>query len=77
MLMVVLVWPYSEVGYKHDPFMHCPTGDVHAGGKCWCDQNQNFGEKCLTSNSPCSVLILIFLHTDYEWYSCLKKFEGA
>ncbi|KAG9002403.1 alpha 1,2-mannosyltransferase 2.4.1 [Tulasnella sp. JGI-2019a] len=47
---------FNEVGYKHDPFMHCPTGDVHARGKCWCDQNQNF---------------------DYEWYSCLNKFEAA
>jgi len=47
---------FNEVGYKHDPFMHCPTGDVHAKGKCWCDANQNF---------------------DYEWYSCLKKFEAA
>lgn len=33
----------SEVGYRHEPFMHCPTGDVHARGKCWCDQNHNFG----------------------------------
>lgn len=24
--------------------MHCPTGDIHAKGKCWCDQNQNFGK---------------------------------
>ncbi|KAG9048689.1 alpha 1,2-mannosyltransferase 2.4.1 [Tulasnella sp. UAMH 9824] len=47
---------FNEVGYKHEPFMHCPTGDVHARGKCWCDQNHNF---------------------DYEWYSCLKKFEAA
>ncbi|KAG8990007.1 alpha 1,2-mannosyltransferase 2.4.1 [Tulasnella sp. 427] len=28
--------------FKHEPFMHCPTGDVHARGKCWCDQNHNF-----------------------------------
>jgi len=47
---------FNEVGYKHEPFMHCPTGEVHQRGKCWCDQNQNF---------------------DYEWYSCLKKYDGA
>ncbi|KAG8929618.1 alpha 1,2-mannosyltransferase 2.4.1 [Tulasnella sp. 418] len=33
---------FNDIGYRHEPFMHCPTGQVHAQGKCWCDQKQNF-----------------------------------
>jgi alpha 1,2-mannosyltransferase len=33
---------FNDIGYKHDPFMHCPQGEAHARGKCWCDAKQNF-----------------------------------
>jgi alpha 1,2-mannosyltransferase len=33
---------FNEVGYLHNPFMHCPQGDVHAKGKCWCDPTKSF-----------------------------------
>ncbi|CAE6440725.1 unnamed protein product [Rhizoctonia solani] len=46
---------FNDIGYKHEPFMHCPQGEAHARGKCWCDAKQNF---------------------DYEWYSCLKKYDA-
>ncbi|PFH54343.1 glycosyltransferase family 15 protein [Amanita thiersii Skay4041] len=46
---------FNEIGYRHEPFQHCPQGEVHKKGKCWCDMEQNF---------------------DYEWYSCLKKYDG-
>ena len=26
------------------PFQHCPQGEVHTQGKCWCDPNKSFGE---------------------------------
>lgn len=35
---------FREVGYRHEPFQHCPTDDVHKQGKCWCDVQDNFGE---------------------------------
>jgi len=36
---------FREVGYRHDPFQHCPTDSSHRQGKCWCDEEQdNFGE---------------------------------
>jgi alpha 1,2-mannosyltransferase len=36
---------FREIGYRHEPFGHCPTGELHSRGKCWCDQEQdNFGE---------------------------------
>jgi len=45
---------FNDIGYRHEPFQHCPQGDSHKKGKCWCDPKQNF---------------------DYEWYSCLKKYD--
>ncbi|KAG1827260.1 glycosyltransferase family 15 protein [Suillus subaureus] len=33
---------FNDIGYRHEPFQHCPQGDLHAKGKCWCDPNQNF-----------------------------------
>ncbi|KJA27199.1 glycosyltransferase family 15 protein [Hypholoma sublateritium FD-334 SS-4] len=45
---------FNDVGYRHEPFQHCPQGESHKRGKCWCDETQNF---------------------DYEWYSCLNKYD--
>lgn len=33
---------FNDIGYKHEPFQHCPQGDAHTRGKCWCDTDQNF-----------------------------------
>ncbi|TCD71889.1 alpha 1,2-mannosyltransferase 2.4.1 [Steccherinum ochraceum] len=33
---------FSDIGYKHNPFSHCPTGEAYTRGKCWCDPNDNF-----------------------------------
>ncbi|KAF9464717.1 glycosyltransferase family 15 protein [Collybia nuda] len=46
---------FNDIGYRHEPFQHCPQGTSHDKGKCWCDASQNF---------------------DYEWYSCLKRYDG-
>ncbi|TCD71890.1 alpha 1,2-mannosyltransferase 2.4.1 [Steccherinum ochraceum] len=46
---------FNDIGYKHNPFQHCPQGDAHSRGKCWCDPHENF---------------------DYEWYSCLKRYDS-
>jgi len=32
---------FREVGYRHEPFQHCPVDDIHRRGKCWCDQTQD------------------------------------
>ena len=29
----------EEIGYVHDDFTHCPTGDVWKRGRCTCDPN--------------------------------------
>ncbi|PAV23261.1 glycosyltransferase family 15 [Pyrrhoderma noxium] len=33
---------FSDIGYRHEPFQHCPQGAEHARGKCWCDEKDNF-----------------------------------
>ncbi|KAF9069600.1 glycosyltransferase family 15 protein [Rhodocollybia butyracea] len=45
---------FNDIGYRHEPFQHCPQGEAHSRGKCWCDPKQNF---------------------DYEWYSCLNRYD--
>ncbi|EPT06130.1 hypothetical protein FOMPIDRAFT_133816 [Fomitopsis schrenkii] len=41
---------FNDIGYRHNPFQHCPQGDLHHKGKCWCDPTDNFdyeGYSCL------------------------------
>ncbi|KAG5728003.1 Glycolipid 2-alpha-mannosyltransferase [Termitomyces sp. T112] len=33
---------FNDIGYRHEPFQHCPQGEAHTRGKCWCDESQNF-----------------------------------
>ncbi|KAF9482770.1 glycosyltransferase family 15 protein [Pholiota conissans] len=33
---------FNDIGYRHEPFQHCPQGESHKRGKCWCDSTQNF-----------------------------------
>ncbi|KAJ7155949.1 glycosyltransferase family 15 protein [Mycena crocata] len=33
---------FNDIGYRHEPFQHCPQGAAHTKGKCWCDETQNF-----------------------------------
>ena len=34
---------FEDIGYRHEPFQHCPQGDSHTRGKCWCEEKTNFG----------------------------------
>jgi alpha 1,2-mannosyltransferase len=33
---------FKEIGYRHGPYQHCPQGDDHRRGKCWCEEKDNF-----------------------------------
>ena len=33
---------FDDIGYRHEPFQHCPQGDAHTRGNCWCDPKNNF-----------------------------------
>ncbi|GJE90829.1 glycosyltransferase family 15 protein [Phanerochaete sordida] len=42
---------FNDIGYRHNPFQHCPQGDLHKKGKCWCNPHDNFDYEwysCLT-----------------------------
>lgn len=34
---------FRDVGYQHESFMHCPTGEQYKRGKCSCDPGNTFG----------------------------------
>ncbi|KAF8894629.1 glycosyltransferase family 15 protein [Infundibulicybe gibba] len=66
-------YPFSSktiLGYRHEPFQHCPQGDSHKRGKCWCDSTQNFGRPQIISIIACDNG-----YKDYDWYSCLTKYD--
>ncbi|KAJ7172462.1 glycosyltransferase family 15 protein [Mycena filopes] len=64
---------FNEVGYRHEPFQHCPQGAAHDKGKCWCNQKDNFGTKHLVYPF---FFGLSFVNLDYDRYSCLKKYDA-
>lgn len=33
---------FRDIGYRHDPFQHCPSGDEWFQGRCSCDPNDSF-----------------------------------
>ncbi|ELU39296.1 glycosyltransferase family 15 protein [Rhizoctonia solani AG-1 IA] len=33
---------FENIGYRHAPFEHCPTGRIHSQNKCWCDEANTF-----------------------------------
>ncbi|GMK56975.1 hypothetical protein CspeluHIS016_0308150 [Cutaneotrichosporon spelunceum] len=33
---------FQDIGYRHEPFQHCPQGEYHTRGKCTCDPADNF-----------------------------------
>ncbi|RSH94087.1 alpha 1,2-mannosyltransferase 2.4.1 [Saitozyma podzolica] len=33
---------FEDIGYRHEPFQHCPQGEAHTKNRCWCDINNNF-----------------------------------
>ena len=64
---------FQEIGYRHEPFQHCPVGDSHKRGKCWCDpQLDNFGKP---QRPRVSHDLNVFLTIDYHWYSCMPKYD--
>jgi len=33
---------FEDIGYRHNPYTHCPKGDSHAKGKCSCNIRDTF-----------------------------------
>jgi len=59
---------FDDIGYRHEPFQHCPQGEAHARGRCWCDINNNFDWEWYVILK--SVVGSVLMHR----YSCTKRF---
>ena len=35
---------FDDMGYRHEPYQHCPQGELHTRGKCICIDKDTFGE---------------------------------
>ncbi|EKM82672.1 hypothetical protein AGABI1DRAFT_118115 [Agaricus bisporus var. burnettii JB137-S8] len=35
---------FRDIGYRHDPFQHCPSGDDWVRGRCSCDPKDTFDD---------------------------------
>ncbi|KAJ7253923.1 glycosyltransferase family 15 protein [Mycena rebaudengoi] len=49
---------FDNIGYRHEPFQHCPQGATHSAGKCECDMANNFDlswYSCLPRYQPLFV----------------------
>lgn len=65
---------FDDIGYRHEPYQHCPQGAAHAKGKCWCDPKQNFGGSLFFC--ACSVVLVLKVgDADNDYYSCKRKFD--
>ncbi|KAJ6606938.1 nucleotide-diphospho-sugar transferase [Mycena sp. CBHHK59/15] len=42
---------FEDIGYRHEPFQHCPQGAAHTRGRCECDVGNNFGALSPSSSS--------------------------
>ncbi|KZT22765.1 glycosyltransferase family 15 protein [Neolentinus lepideus HHB14362 ss-1] len=41
---------FSEIGYEHNPYTHCPTGEAWTRGRCSCNEGRSFdydGYSCM------------------------------
>jgi alpha 1,2-mannosyltransferase len=60
---------FDDIGYKHDPFMHCPISR-ELQKKCHCNAEENFGK---------NVILLFYLSNlfllDWTPNSCMHKWN--
>ena len=64
---------FNDIGYRHDPFQHCPSGEVWSKGRCACDPNDSFGISVLFRFDLLMVSDVTL--SDYAPNSCLSRFE--
>jgi len=59
---------FNEIGYRHEPFQHCPQGDAHSAGKCSCEVQDNFDYQgfvlvFLSLTDVIPKVLQVFLHS--------------
>lgn len=78
---------FSEIGYHHPPYQHCPEGSTHAEQSCECRFMDNFGERSFKPlfvtriNSPrCRLHTVRYFLSDTKrrfWPSSLQSFLSS
>lgn len=63
---------FNDIGYKHNPLMHCPD-QPWANKKCSCDEKQNFGK--LLPRDINGHVSLTKAHIDWTDWSCLTRYS--
>lgn len=64
---------FNDIGYKHNPLMHCPT-DPFLQKNCWCDEKENFG--MYTNKVAVSLCKLTFERViDWHDWSCATRYK--
>lgn len=54
---------FSDIGYFHGPYSHCPIGDAHATGRCSCKEEDNFDDHWFSCTSKWKKI-----HPGKKWY---------
>lgn len=44
---------FRDIGYRHEPFQHCPKGDDWVKGKCSCNSHDTLGQFSRHVLTPC------------------------
>jgi hypothetical protein len=54
---------FGDVGYRHNPWTHCPQDDLsHSSGRCLCPRDDNFDENV----GPISIELTLGLFMSAE-----------
>jgi hypothetical protein len=62
---------FNEIGYRHEPFEHCPQGVAHKAGKCGCDMKDNFDYQGFVLAFHCSRTWFLMFRS----YSCTYRYD--
>lgn len=62
---------FNDIGYKHNPLMHCPT-EPYLQNKCHCNPHENFG---MLYKKWALSLFAKMCSIDWEAWSCATRYK--
>ncbi|KAL7416730.1 glycosyltransferase family 15 protein [Mrakia frigida] len=54
---------FSDIGYYHAPYTHCPVGEAHVANRCSCQESENFDHKWFSCTKKWKDI-----HPGKTWY---------
>jgi len=56
---------FGDVGYRHNPWTHCPTDELsYSSGRCLCPREDNFDEDVRPATLYRADLLELFMFTE-------------